>query len=67
LTELPERLQGLEAEKAEIESRLADSSLYRDGAEELQTQLQRLADITAELETGYARWATLEALAPGGR
>ena len=67
LTELPDRLQGLEAEKAEIESRLADSSLYRGGAEELQTRLQRLADITAELETGYARWATLEALAPGGR
>jgi ATP-binding cassette subfamily F protein uup len=67
LNELPGRLQSLEAEKADIESRLADSSLYRGDAEELQTQLQRLGDITAELEAGYARWATLEALAPAGR
>jgi ATP-binding cassette subfamily F protein uup len=64
LNELPERLQALEAEKAAIESRLADGSLYREDAAVLQSQLQRLADITSQLETGYARWATLEALAP---
>ena len=67
LNELPQRLESLEAEKAAIESRLADGSLYRGDAAELQTQLQRLADITSELETGYARWATLEALTPRAR
>ena len=67
LNELPQRLQAFEAEKADIESRLADGSLYSGDVEELQTQLQRLAQISSELETGYARWAVLEALAPSAR
>jgi ATP-binding cassette subfamily F protein uup len=61
LSGLPERLQGLEAEKAELESQLADGSLYRGAPETLQQRLQRLATIASELETGYARWAELEA------
>ncbi len=65
LSTLPERLQGLEAEKDRIESQLADGQLYRDGQQALQERLQRLAAITAELEGGYARWGELEAMAAG--
>jgi len=65
LSTLPERLQGLEAEKDRIESQLADGQLYRDGQQALQQRLQRLAVITAELEGGYARWGELEAMAAG--
>ena len=65
LSTLPERLQGLEAEKNRIESQLADGQLYRDGQQTLQQRLQRLAVITAELEGGYARWGELEAMAAG--
>jgi ABC transport system ATP-binding/permease protein len=65
LSTLPERLQGLEAEKVRIESQLADGQLYRDGQQALQERLQRLATITAELEGGYARWGELEAMAAG--
>jgi len=65
LTGLPERLQGLEAEKAHIESELADGQLYRAGQEALQQRLARLAAITSELEGGYARWTELEALTGG--
>jgi ABC transport system ATP-binding/permease protein len=67
LSALPERLQGLEAEKSQIEAQLADGSLYRLEAEVLQGQLQRLAAVTGELDTGYARWADLEAMTQGSR
>jgi ATP-binding cassette subfamily F protein uup len=67
LTLLPERVQGLEAEKAQIEAQLADGSLYRGSQEVLQQQLARLAALTDEIESGYARWAELEALTAGTR
>jgi ATP-binding cassette subfamily F protein uup len=67
LSALPERLQGLEAEKSQIEAQLADGSLYRLEAEVLQGQLQRLAAVTGELDAGYARWADLEAMTQGAR
>ena len=63
LTALPERLQGLEAEKGRIEAELADGQLYRGSQDLLQERLQRLAAISVEIEGGYARWSELEALA----
>ncbi|HEY2418895.1 MAG TPA: ATP-binding cassette domain-containing protein [Steroidobacteraceae bacterium] len=62
LSALPEQLQALEAEKERVESKLADGSLYRGAPEALHAQLQRLAAIASELESGYARWAELEAM-----
>ncbi|MFI4868153.1 MAG: ATP-binding cassette domain-containing protein [Steroidobacterales bacterium] len=62
LRALPERLQSLEAEKARIETELADASLYRGSPELLHERLQRLAAISGELEGGYTRWSELEAL-----
>jgi ABC transport system ATP-binding/permease protein len=63
LTALPERLQGLEAEKGRIQAELADGQLYRGSQDALQERLQRLAAISVEIEGGYARWSELEALA----
>ena len=60
---LPERLQGLEAEKERIESELADGAIYRGSPELLTLRLERLAAITLELEGGYVRWSELESLA----
>ncbi|MFI4867374.1 MAG: ATP-binding cassette domain-containing protein [Steroidobacterales bacterium] len=65
LIALPERLQGLEAEKGRIEAELADGQLYRGSQDALQERLQRLAAISVEIEGGYARWSELEALAAG--
>jgi len=62
LSALPEQLQTLEAEKERVESQLADGSLYRGAPETLHAQLQRLAAIASELESGYARWAELESM-----
>jgi ATP-binding cassette subfamily F protein uup len=66
LTLLPERLQGLEAEKERIEAELADGAIYRGSQQALTVQLARLAAIALELEGGYARWSELESLAAGG-
>jgi ATP-binding cassette subfamily F protein uup len=63
---LPERLQGLEAEKQAIESELAEGAIYRGSQEALAARLERLAAITHELEGGYARWSELESLTAGG-
>jgi ATP-binding cassette subfamily F protein uup len=62
LSLLPERLQALEAEKLQVESQLADGSLYRGAPQTLHERLQRLAAIAGELEAGYARWAELESM-----
>jgi len=62
LSTLPERLQGLEAEKLNIESELADASLYEGAPQTLHHRLQRLAAIATELESGYARWAELDSM-----
>ena len=62
LSALPERLQGLEAEKGRIELELADGQLYRGSQDALHERLQRLAAISDEIEGGYARWSELEAL-----
>jgi ATP-binding cassette subfamily F protein uup len=67
LAALPERLQSLEAEKAQIEAQLADGSLYRGEPQQLKAQLQRLQTVSAEIEAGYARWADLEAMSQAAR
>ena len=67
LAALPDRLQGLEAEKAQIEAQLAEGSLYRGEPQQLKAQLQRLEAVSSEIEAGYARWADLEASSQGAR
>ena len=60
LASLPERLQGLEADKARIEAELADPAFYRQPPSTLPERLQRLELLNRDIEAGYARWAELE-------
>jgi ATP-binding cassette subfamily F protein uup len=60
LASLPERVQGLEAEKARIEAELSDPALYRRPPGVLPERVQRLEALSREIEAGYARWAELE-------
>ena len=60
LASLPERLQGLEADKARIETELADPAFYQRTAAAIPERLQRLEALNRELEAGYARWAELD-------
>jgi ATP-binding cassette subfamily F protein uup len=63
---LPEKLQALEAEKEQLETRINDPALYAPvGAAKMEVTayLQRLETLAREIEAGYARWAALEASA----
>ena len=62
LETLPEHIESLEREQAEIHTQLANPALYRQGGEEIVTVQQRLQDIERELAQSYERWEVLEAL-----
>jgi ATP-binding cassette subfamily F protein uup len=63
LAQLPERIGGLEAEQADISTRLAAGDIYRDAPEEARRLQIRLGQIDAELEAMMARWESLESRA----
>ncbi len=60
LSELPQRIEGLEKEQAELHARMADPALYREGGEQVTLLHDRLKEAEKELEAAYARWAELE-------
>ncbi|MBK1631360.1 ABC transporter ATP-binding protein [Thiohalocapsa halophila] len=61
LSELPARIEQLEAEQTELQQRLADPALYRDGGAEVTAVQGRLAELEDQLAADYARWEDLEA------
>jgi len=61
LSELPDRLEALEREQADIAGRLADPALYRDRPGEVKPLQARHAAIEEELMQALTRWEELEA------
>jgi len=60
LESLPQRIEALEAEQAQLQQQTADPGFYQRPADEVAAGLARLETIAAELENCYARWETLE-------
>jgi ATP-binding cassette subfamily F protein uup len=60
LEALPERIEALEAEQAELQMRMGDGDFYRQPKEEITTALQRLDMLEKELANCYQRWLDLE-------
>ena len=61
LEELPARIEALERQQGELASEISRPEFYRgDAAAQARVQA-RLAELPAELEAAYARWAILEA------
>jgi ATP-binding cassette subfamily F protein uup len=60
LDALPERIEVLEAEQTELQARTVEPDFYRNDADTVAAAMRRLADIEAELERAYERWAELE-------
>jgi ATP-binding cassette subfamily F protein uup len=60
LENLPQRIESLEAEQAELHQRLAEPSFYQQAGPEIANVTARLESLTAELEAAYERWAALE-------
>jgi ATP-binding cassette subfamily F protein uup len=63
LAQLPEKIQRLEAEQAQLNALISDPAVFRRDKDESHLALQRLKALAAELETAYSRWDTLDSSA----
>ena len=61
---LPQKIESLEAEQAELQQRLADPAFYQQPGPEIAKVTGRSTAIAEELQASYARWEELEAI-PG--
>jgi ATP-binding cassette subfamily F protein uup len=62
LAALPGRIESLEAEQGQLQTRLADPGLYQQGGDAVTATQARLAQVEAELAAVYDRWEALEAV-----
>ena len=62
---MPQRIEALEAELDELQTRQSDPELYRTQGELVAELQQQTARVETELEQAYERWETLEALKGG--
>jgi len=62
LDALPDLIEALEVEKADIEQRVSAAEFYQQDKESISTTLQRLDEIGNLLEDHYQRWEALSAL-----
>jgi ABC transport system ATP-binding/permease protein len=60
LAQLPEKIQRLEAEQAELNTRISDPDAFRRNHEASAAALRRLQVLAEELEAAYSRWDALE-------
>ena len=63
LAQLPEKIQRLEAEQAQLNALISDPDAFRRDKDESRLALQRLEAVAAELESAYSRWDTLDSSA----
>jgi ATPase subunit of ABC transporter with duplicated ATPase domains len=63
LAQLPEKIQLLEAEQAQLNARISDPAAFQRNKDESNLALQRLRALAAELETAYSRWDSLDSSA----
>jgi ABC transport system ATP-binding/permease protein len=61
LEELPNEIEALEAEQAQLTKKLADPEFFKSAGAEVAKATGRLQEIEMELAARYARWAELEA------
>jgi ATP-binding cassette subfamily F protein uup len=61
LDALPKKIEALEAEQAQLSTRMGEADFYRQTGDKIATAVQRLERVKEDLEVCYARWETLEA------
>lgn len=61
LEQLPAKIEQLENELASIQAVMADGDFYQQDADKIKVTSDRLAEVTAELDSSYERWEQLEA------
>jgi ABC transport system ATP-binding/permease protein len=60
LASLPEIIEALESEQAQLHAQMADSTFYQQPGAEIAKAHARLESLTSRLQTAYARWQELE-------
>ncbi len=63
LEKLPQQIESLDLELAELQQQMANPAVYRQGGAEIATLKGRLAELEAALEQSYARWEALDSVA----
>jgi ATP-binding cassette subfamily F protein uup len=67
LKQLPEKIQALEAEQAQLTTLISDPALFRQNQEQGGEALHRLQAVGKELDTAYARWEALDQASSANR
>ena len=57
---LPAQIDGLEAERAQLQAAVASPEFYKEPADAIRRTLARLEGLRAELDRAYARWGELD-------
>jgi len=65
LETLPQKIEALEAEQAELNARMGDAGFYRQSSDRITATMERLQTVKRELDTCYERWQELESVAGG--
>ncbi len=60
LEALPQEIEKLEGEQADLHAKLADPAFYQQSGDEVATATERLNEIEQQLGSCYARWEELE-------
>ena len=60
LATLTTRMEEIEAEKAELDRRIAEPTFYAQDHATVSAELSRVATLDAELDAALARWVELE-------
>ncbi len=60
LDALPQRIERLEMEQAQLAGEMSSPEFFRQPADTVAAAQQRLVDVEQELQTAYGRWETLE-------
>jgi ATP-binding cassette subfamily F protein uup len=62
LEQLPQKIESLDLELAELQQKMTDPAFYRQEGAEIAALKSRLAELEKELEQSYARWEALDSI-----
>lgn len=62
LAELPQRIETLETEQAQLQTLISNPDFYRGEADQINQTLARMKIVEDELQSAYERWETLETM-----
>jgi ATP-binding cassette subfamily F protein uup len=60
LAALPQKIEALESEHAQLQASIGSAEFYKAGPEEIARTMRRSAEVEQELLTAYARWDELD-------